>query len=71
MVKIQPFLDILKKNKHQYMFAISLTTTVLLANNVIDFTEKIIKYPILLLFSMSVFYFLFRIALEEVMKDEE
>mgnify|MGYP001614107508 FL=1 len=53
------------------MFAISLTTTVLLANNVIDFTEKIIKYPILLLFSMSVFYFLFRIALEEVMKDEE
>ena len=71
MVKIQQFLDILKKNKHQYMFAISLTTTVLLANNVIDFTEKIIKYPILLLFSMSVFYFLFRIALEEVMKDEE
>lgn len=62
---MQPFLKVLKRNKFSYIIAISLVTTVILVDTVLDFSEKVINNPTLLLFSIAVFYFLIRIAIKE------
>ncbi len=69
---MQPFLKALKKDKVNYIIAISLVTTVILIDTALDFAEKIINNPILLLLSIAIFYFFVRIAIkEELWKDDK
>lgn len=65
------FIDIFKRNKRDYLIIISLTATILLITTVVDFAEKVIKYPMLFLLSIAIFYFLYRIALQEELWNNE
>ena len=62
---MQAFLDLTKRNRYIYITAISLVTTIILVNNVIDFTDKIIKNPLLLSLSLVIFYFFTTISIQE------
>lgn len=58
------FVDLLRRNRVLYVFALSLVTTVLLINEGLEFAENIKRNIMLALFSLVVFYFLVRIAIE-------
>jgi len=59
------FLDSLKKNKYQYIIAISLVATAVIINNAVDFADKIIKKPLLMLISIAVLIFFISISMKE------
>lgn len=62
---MQRFLDILKRNRYQYVIAVSLVTMVILINNLVDFAEKIRSNLFLLSISLAVFYFFITISIRE------
>ena len=69
---VEKFLNLLKRDKNAYIIASSLIVIVLIINSVIDFTDKLIKNPTLLLFSLAVFYFFMKISIrEEIWKNEK
>ena len=58
---MQVFFDILRRRKYTYAITISLAATVLLLNEVIEFGEKVISNPVLLIYSLvilSIFVFI-------------
>ncbi len=55
-------LDAFKKNKYLYVLVLSLVTTVVLINETLDFSGKIMENKMLIIFSLLVFVFLFSIA---------
>lgn len=59
------FVDLLKKNRLTYTLVLSLVTTIVLVNQTLAFVEKVSQSVLLTAFSILVFYFLFRIAVEE------
>ena len=66
------FLHSLKKHKFMYIIVLSVIATVILFNATLDFAERVINNPILLLFSLLVFYFFVHIAVkQEVQKNEK
>ncbi len=62
---MQHFLNVLKKNKYHYIIAISIITTIILVNSILDFADKIKRNPLLLSFSLLIFYFFVTISIKE------
>lgn len=65
------FLDLLKGKKYWYILVISLTTTVIIVDTAYDFSEKIISKPILLIISLIMFGYLFRLGVKEKLWENE
>lgn len=55
---MQKFLDSFKKHKNVYIVILSLITTIILINEIFDFTERILNNYLILLFSSIIFLFL-------------
>jgi len=58
------FFTIIRKQRVLYIIIISLTATVLIINTTLEFTERIIRNPILLIVSLLVFYTFTLLAIE-------
>ncbi len=68
---MQPFLNLVKTSAFVYSLLLSLVTSVLLINTVVDFSEKLIRNPQLILITITIFgVFLFVAYRWEVWKDE-
>ena len=66
------FLDILRYNKYYYIITLSLVTTIIIINETVNFTERIIRHPMLLFGGLMVFFILVRTAFkEELWKNEK
>lgn len=57
------FLELVQGNKEAYVLVISFITTVIVVNGLIDFAEKLIKYHVLIIISLLLFYLLALIAI--------
>jgi len=57
-------LDAFKKNKYLYVLVLSIVATVVLINEALDFSGKVIGNKMLIIFSLLVFVFLFNIAVK-------
>jgi len=69
---MQRFLDILKRSKYQYVIALSLVTTIILINSILDFTDRIKGNKFLIVLSLIIFYFFVVISIkEEIWKNEK
>lgn len=62
------FVDLTKKHRFLYILTISLLATVAIINTSLEFAERVIKNPVLLVFSLVVFVFLVHIAITEEIK---
>lgn len=71
-IKLENFLNILKRNRLQYVIAISLVATVILINSLVDFADRIIKNSFLSVLSAIIFIFFVIIPIkEEIWKNEK
>lgn len=68
---MKTYWHVIRKRKYWYVISLSLVTTVLLVSTALDFSEKIIKKPILLIISLLLFCYLFFIATKEKLWENE
>ncbi len=69
---MQRFLDVLKRSKYSYIIAVSLVTTIILINSILDFTDRIKDNKFLIVLSLVIFYFFVVISIkEEIWKNGE
>ena len=63
------FLEIIEKHKFAYILIVSAIATVLIVNNVLEFSERIINNHFLFIFSLVGFYILVWYAVKKELKE--